>query len=193
MAPNLLPHDGEAWFYEGLFSPEETGRYFNLLLNNVEWKHQPVKIFGREVLQPRLTAWFADSLKKYRYSGITMDAFEWTKELLEIREKVEKISGSGFNSALLNFYRNGNDSVGWHRDNEKELGPAPVIASVSLGAARKFELRNYSDNSEKVSILLTDGSLLLMKGNTQKAWEHRLPKSVKQLDARINITFRNIV
>lgn len=190
---NILPFDGEAYFFSTVFTRQESDNYFNSLLYNVLWKQQAIKIFGKEVKQPRLTAWYSDALKNYTYSGLTMEALEWRKELVEIRKKVQTISGTTFNSALLNLYRDGSDSVGWHRDNEKELGRHPVIGSVSLGATRQFVMRHFVDKSNKISIELTPGSLLLMQGYTQQNWEHSLPKTKKLLGARINITFRNII
>lgn len=161
--------------------------------NGIEWKHEPIWMFGKKVMQPRLTAWYGDAGKAYRYSGILMTPFPWTSSLLEIKAKVEELTGEKFNSALLNLYRNGADSMGWHRDNEPELGINPVIASVSLGAARRFLLREYQDKKSKTEILLEDGSLLIMKGESQTHWEHSIPKTTKCMAPRINITFRSIL
>lgn len=143
-------------------------------------------------MQPRLTAWYADAGKTYSYSGITMPGTEWTKTLLQIKTAVEKTSGVSFNSALLNLYRNGQDSMGWHRDNEKELGLNPVIASLSFGAERIFQLREYASKSNLKSLSLSHGSFLLMRGETQPYWEHRVPKTNKVHATRINITFRRV-
>lgn len=150
-------------------------------------------MFGKEILQPRLTALYGDADKKYSYSGITMQPQQWTKSLLEIKDKIEQVAGVTFTTALLNFYRDGKDSMGWHRDNEKVLGINPVIGSVSFGAARTFQFRNYKEKKITQSIELTHGSFLMMKGETQHHWEHQLPKTNKQLAGRINITFRVIL
>jgi len=144
-------------------------------------------------MQPRLTAWYGDPGKAYSYSGITMQPHNWTKALLEIKQRIEAVAGASFNSALLNLYRDGKDSMGWHRDNEKELGINPVIGSVSFGAARTFVLRHYTDKKLKQSIELTHGSFLLMRGRTQHCWEHSLPKRITSTGERINITFRRIL
>lgn len=190
---NILPFNGEALFYPQTFTAAESDTLMHSLVTNIAWKHEAILMFGKQVMQPRLTAWYGDSGKRYSYSGITMQPLQWTGELLRIKQTVENIAGIQFNSALLNYYRNGQDSMGWHRDDEKELGTNPVIASVSIGASRKFKLRYYSDKSITRSIQLTHGSLLLMRGETQHYWEHQLPKTSAEIGARINITFRVIV
>ncbi|HLK28704.1 MAG TPA: alpha-ketoglutarate-dependent dioxygenase AlkB [Puia sp.] len=190
---NLLPLNGEVFLFENFFSKEESEKYFHHLSIEIKWKQEPIKIFGKEVMQPRLTAWYGNADKPYTYSGLTMQPNAWTKQLLEIKNKIETVSEVKFTSALLNFYRDGNDSMGWHRDNEKELGLNPVIGSVNFGASRIFKLRNYKDKKIVRSMELTNGSFLLMKGETQHYWEHALPKTSKPKGARINITFRIIV
>lgn len=190
---NILPFDGEVEYFPQFFTMEESGEYFNDLLLNINWKQEPIMIYGREVMQPRLTAWYGDAGKSYSYSGITMHPYPWTETLLAIKQKVEKTAEVKFNSALLNQYRDGKDSVGWHRDNEKELGLNPVIASVSFGVTRTFQFRNHKDKKITRSIELTNGSLVLMKGATQHHWEHQIPKTARVLSSRINITFRVIV
>lgn len=188
-----MPFNGEVLFYPMAFKAGESDSFMQSLANNIQWKHEAILMFGKQVMQPRLTAWYGNSGKSYSYSGITMQPLPWTNDLLCIKHIAEGIAGVQFNSALLNYYRNGQDSMGWHRDNEKELGPNPVIASVSFGAARKFKLRYYTDKSITRSIQLTHGSLLLMRGETQHYWEHQLPKIKADTCARINITFRVIV
>ncbi len=150
-------------------------------------------MFGKRVMQPRLTALYGEPEKPFRYSGITMNPIEWNEPLLKIKEKVEKVTKTTFSSALLNLYRDGNDSMGWHRDNEKELGINPLIASVSLGEARPFLVRDYREKKTKIEIELTSGSLLLMAGESQNFWEHCVPKRKRITNSRINITFRNIL
>ncbi len=189
---NILETDGRVDFFPQFFSHEESDHYFKILSEGIAWKQEPVSIFGKMILQPRLTAWYGDPDKSYSYSGITMDPTPWTPTLLEIKLRIETVSPAVFNSALLNQYRNQKDSVGWHRDNEESLGTNPVIGSVSFGAARCFQLRNYKHKSIKHSLELTHGSLLLMQGQTQHFWEHCVPKQSAGLGKRINITFRRI-
>ena len=190
---NLLPLDGEAYYLPNFFSPQDSATFFPLLLETVPWKQEPIRMFGKQVMQPRLTAYFGDPHLTYTYSGITMQPESWSEPLLTIREKVEAVAGTKFTAALLNQYRNGADSMGWHRDNERSLGPNPLIASVSFGAARKFSLRHYTNKKLLRSINLEDGSLLLMKGATQHHWEHQLPKTALPTGLRINITFRVVL
>jgi alkylated DNA repair dioxygenase AlkB len=190
---NLLPHPGECYYYPGFLSSAEGDQYFTQLAEEINWRQEPITIAGKKVMQPRLTAWYGDLSRNYRYSGITMKAIPWSKNLLEIKKRTEDFSGHFFNGALLNLYRTGMDSMGWHRDNEKELGSRPVIASVSLGAARIFELRRWHDKDLKISLELAHGSLLLMLGETNHYWEHRIPKTKLTTGIRINITFRIIL
>jgi alkylated DNA repair dioxygenase AlkB len=189
---NILPGDGEVNFFPSFFTREESDHYFNLLTKEIAWKQEPIKIMGKLIMQPRLTAWYGDPDKAYRYSGITMHATAWTTALLEIKQRIETVSAAVFNSALLNQYRDHKDSVGWHRDNEKSLGINPVIGSVSFGATRTFHLRHYTDKKVKRSLELTHGSLLVMRGQTQHLWEHSVPKQSRATGSRINITFRTI-
>jgi alkylated DNA repair dioxygenase AlkB len=190
---NILPTNGDAVLFQDLFSREESDYYFSSLRNEIRWKQEPIKIFGREVMQPRLTAWYGDMDKPYTYSGTTMQPHAWTKSLEAIKQKIELIAKVRFTSALLNLYRDGSDSMGWHRDNEKELGDQPIIGSVSFGATRIFQFRNYKTNKDLKSLELTHGSFLLMRGETNHYWEHCVPKTKQVLNERINITFRVIV
>lgn len=189
---NLLPYGGELYYVPDVLSKEQSDVFFNQLFTEIRWKQEPIRIFGKEVMQPRLTAWYGDMEKPYAYSGITMAPNHWIHPLLEIKKVAERYADVESTSALLNLYRDGNDGLGWHRDNEKVLGPVPVIASVSLGTARTFQLRDYADKKNLISLELQPGSLVIMKGESQKAWEHRIPKSSKVHGARINITFRVI-
>jgi alkylated DNA repair dioxygenase AlkB len=189
---NLLPCNGEVFFFPQFFSKKDSNALLQDLFANIPWKQEPIKIFGKEVMQPRLTAWYGDEGKAYSYSGITMQPLAWTNSLQQIKTAIEIKTGLLFNSALLNLYRDGKDSMGWHRDNEKELGPNPSIASVSFGGSRVFKLRDYNNKSSVLAIELTHGSLLLMKGATQHYWEHQVAKTSKQVAPRINITFRDI-
>ncbi|NRF40252.1 alpha-ketoglutarate-dependent dioxygenase AlkB [Pedobacter foliorum] len=189
---NLLTLPGEAFFHPEFFTEEDSYMYLDRLTEEVEWRQEPIKMFGKEVLQPRFTAFYGDDGVNYTYSGITMYATPWTATLLRIKESIEMMLETKFNACLLNHYRDGKDYMGWHRDNEKNLGKFPVIASVSFGASRIFQFRNYKDKLPIVSIELTHGSLLIMKGGTQQYWEHRLPKTVVETQPRINLTFRMI-
>lgn len=188
---NLLPHHGEA-FLQTLFSKEQSDSYYQSLVNEIDWKQQSIFLFGKEVLQPRLIAWQAEEGIHYTYSGRTLFAGPFTATVLQIKQKIEARYKHRFNSVLLNFYRNGQDSMGWHRDNEKDLGVNPVIASVSLGAERVFKFRNYQTKKETHTMLLSSGSVLWMQGQTQHHWEHGLPKSAKINEGRINLTFRSV-
>jgi alkylated DNA repair dioxygenase AlkB len=190
---NLLPYKGELLYLPAFLSKEMSDGLFSSLIQNVPWKQEPVRIFGRMLMQPRLTASYADAGISYGYSGITLKTLEWTEELLAIKKLVEKDAGQTFNTALLNYYRNGSDSMGWHRDNERQLGPEPAIASVTLGAERKFQLRNYETKKDTITLLPAHGSLIIMRGVSQQHWEHRLPKDPRVGEARINITFREII
>lgn len=189
---NLIPKDGEVYFYPDLFTSAESDRLYDTLSKEITWKQEPIFIMGKSILQPRLTAWYGDTDKPYSYSGITMNPQPWTPALLEIKSKIEAIAGVSFTNALLNFYRDGQDSMGWHRDNEKELGINPVIGSVSFGSPRTFHLKHYHDKTLIEKIPLTHGSFLLMQGSTQHYWLHSIPKQLKITAGRINLTFRVI-
>jgi len=190
MHSNLLPKDGEAFLHKDLFAPSERERFFSCLEKEIEWRQEPIRIFGKMVMQPRLTAWLGDH--EYRYSGIVMKPQKWNSALSEIKTKIEPLAGVEFNCALLNFYRDGQDSMGWHRDNEAELGKNPVIGSVSFGAPRRFLFRHYQEKHLKTEVELGDGSFLLMRGESQHHWEHSLPKTALAKGPRINLTFRVI-
>lgn len=195
MAPvnNLLPRDGSAQLYENFFTTEIADTLYSQLLRNTPWRHDAITLFGKRVLQPRHTSWHGDAQKKYTYSGLTLEPQPWTPELLLIRNELFNRTGHKFNSALLNLYRDQKDSMGWHRDNEKELGPEPVIASLSFGQSRTFMLRHIKEKTLKITTELGHGSLLLMSETTQTFWEHSVPKRTRPLAPRINITFRSIL
>lgn len=179
--------------YEAYFFSEEEGKIlFDTLKKEIAWQEKKIKIFGKEVMQPRLVAWYGDEGIAYTYLGLTQYAKPWTEELATIRIKVQTLTGQFFNSVLLNLYRNGQDSMGWHSDNERELGENPIIASISLGGNRKFRFRNNKNKAITYSLDLGGNSLLLMEENTQIYWQHALPKT-KYAEARINLTFRNIL
>jgi alkylated DNA repair dioxygenase AlkB len=190
---NILPFDGEVYLYPALFTAAERESLYTQLKNGVPWKQEPIVIAGRSIMQPRLTAWYGDAGKPYSYSGITMHPYPWSDALLHIRQRIEAVAAHTFTSALLNFYRDGNDSVGWHRDNEKELGKDPLIGSVSFGVPRTFYFRHAKEKRATEKIVLTSGSFLLMKGTTQHHWLHSIKKEPRITEGRINITFRSIV
>jgi alkylated DNA repair dioxygenase AlkB len=181
--------------YRPQFFPKPTAdRLLQELMEKIEWTQNKIRFYGKESLVPRLEAWYGDPGKSYAYSGIQMNPKPWTKELVEIKEAIEKEAGVSFNSVLINYYRDGKDRVAWHSDDEKELGHNPIIGSVSLGAERKFKLRHkkYKENGLKTEIMLQHGSFLLMKGPTQHHWMHEIPRTAKPIGPRINLTFRII-
>ena len=184
--------DGELYYDRFFFSNIEANKYFNLLKKEIQWQQDNIKIFGKIYPQPRLTALYANNNKSYSYSNIKMQPITFTPTLFDIKSKIEKRLNSQFTSCLLNLYRNGQDSNGWHADNEKELGLNPVIASLSLGAERVFHMKHRNDKKEKLKINLTNGSLLVMRGKTQHHWLHQIPKTRKKVEERINLTFRII-
>lgn len=175
-----------------VFTAGESFAFMEGFINNVHWQQRVVTMYNKQVLTPRLTAWYGDAGTDYSFSGTKFSPLPWTKELQEIRQKVEGIARTTFNSVLLNYYRDGNDSVAWHSDDEYELGKDPMIASVSFGQVRRFDVRHKQDHQQKYSIDLENGSLILMKGDLQHNWEHRIAKSTKPLKARVNLTFRII-
>lgn len=183
--------NGEYLFLPNFFSKLESDKYFLALKNDILWKQESMKMYGKHILFPRLTAWYGDDDKPYSFSGITLKPHSWTKELLEIKNKIELIAKTRFNSVLLNKYRNGNDSISWHTDAEKELGINPIIGSANFGATRKFQLKHIK-TKEKIEIELTHGSLLIMQGELQHFWQHQVPKTSQEVDERINLTFRVI-
>ena len=189
---NLLPFDGEVFLYENFLTEKSAFEWYKLLDKNIAWKQEGMKMYGKYLDFPRLTAWYGDDGKLYKYSGLVNHPLPFTKELLEIKQAVEHKTGELFNAALLNLYRSGNDSMGWHSDDEKELGINPILASLSFGANRKFQFK-HKISKEKRNIFLPNNSLLMMQGTTQHFWQHQIPKTAQQLKPRINITFRKIV
>ncbi|MTJ13147.1 alpha-ketoglutarate-dependent dioxygenase AlkB [Anabaena sp. UHCC 0187] len=185
--------DAELILYPSYFLEEESDLIFQRLLTEINWRQDKIKFYGKEIDIPRLTAWYGDPGKSYTYSNITMNPIPWTPVLFLIRNRIEDIAKISFNSVLINLYRHGKDSMGWHSDDEPELGKDPIIASVSFGGERKFQLRHkFNKTLEKVAFNLTHGSLLIMKGKTQEYWQHQIPKTAKPVMPRINLTFRVI-
>ncbi|WP_373480475.1 alpha-ketoglutarate-dependent dioxygenase AlkB [Geminocystis sp.] len=188
-----LPNS-EIIYYPNFWSLNEANFLFKDLENNIQWQQYYITLFGKTHLQPRLSAWYGDQDKIYTYSGITMYPHDWIKPLLTIKQKIEPTAQIKFNSVLLNLYRDGKDTMGWHSDNEKELGKQPIIASVSFGGERRFLLKpRDKENNIREEITLTHGSLLIMAGKTQEYWLHQIPKTSKPVSSRINLTFRVIV
>jgi alkylated DNA repair dioxygenase AlkB len=176
----------------GIFGPEQSKYLMQKFIDEMPWQQKVIKMYDKHLLTPRLTVWVGDPGANYTFSGEKYDPLPWTEELQTIRERVQILSGVNFNSVLLNYYRDGNDSVAWHSDNEDELGKHPVVASVSFGQVRSFDIRKKKDHAQKYSIKLEDGSYLLMKGDLQENWEHRVAKSTKPMKERVNLTFRVI-
>ena len=184
--------DAEVYLDRDFFTAAESDLLLADLTTNIAWEQKAIQFMGKQVMQPRLIAWYGDEGKSYRYSGLTVHPLPWTPTLLTMKARVEAAANITFNSVLLNQYRDGKDSVGWHSDDEPELGTNPVIASVSLGAARNFQFKHKHNPDLKLTVELTHGSLLLMRGTTQHFWKHQIPKTAKVLGPRINLTFRVI-
>ncbi|QDA59939.1 alpha-ketoglutarate-dependent dioxygenase AlkB family protein [Hymenobacter jejuensis] len=186
---------------EVLFDPDflpatEADVLLQELTDTIPWRQESLVLYGKPVLQPRLTSWHGDAAARYRYSGLSLEPQPWTPALQRLRHQVEAAAGTVFNSVLLNLYRAGQDSMGWHADNEPELGPEPVIASVSLGAVRRFRLKPRDPHRtphEPLSLDLPSGSLLLMQGSTQQHWLHAVPKTTRPVGPRLNLTFRVVM
>jgi alkylated DNA repair dioxygenase AlkB len=190
---NLLPFQGEVTFHPNFFSVKEADVFFQVLQDRLAWQQEPIWMFGKQVLQPRLTALYGDPKVPYGYSGIAMEALPFTEELELIKNRLQAFTEQEFTHVLCNYYRDGQDSMGWHRDNEPILGKNPTIASLTFGATRAFQLRPYGKKEPKLSLELSHGSLLLMGGESQHFWEHQLPKTKKVLAPRINLTFRKLI
>ena len=188
---NILSKDGEAIYYGPIVSIQQANEYLQHLLNNIEWRNDEAVIFGKHIITKRKVAWYADSNFSYTYSKTTKQALIWTEALLELKALVERQTKTQYNSCLLNLYHNGDEGMGWHSDDEKELTKNGSISSLSLGAERKFLFKNKTDK-QLISAFLENGSLLEMKGTTQTNWLHRLPPTKKVTTPRINLTFRRI-
>ena len=191
-AHSLNLPDSDIQYYPEFIEPELARKYFEALKAETPWRQDDIRVFGKIYPQPRLTALYADNGKPYRYSNLTMHPLPFTSLLKDIKVKIEELVATRFTTCLLNLYRDGRDSNGWHADDEKELGRNPVIASVSLGEPRFFHLRHKADKTLKHKIELGHGSLLLMKGETQHHWQHQIPKTGRSIGERINLTFRVI-
>ena len=189
---NLLPRDGTVLYYGKIMDYSKAEFYYKRLLETIEWKNDEAVIFGKLIITKRKVAWYGDKNFKYSYSNVTKEALLWTTELLELKSLTEQITGETYNSCLLNLYHDGNEGMAWHSDGEKDLKKNGAIASLSFGAQRKFAFK-HKTTKETVSLMLEQGSLLVMKDETQTHWLHRLPPSKKIIKPRINLTFRSIV
>ena len=185
----LLPYDGSALYRSGFFNSGECEQMFRSINDETPWEARNIILFGKEVPQPRLACWYGDLA--YSYSGITLDPRPMTPTLLEVKQRCEEAASTRFNSVLVNLYRDGQDSMGLHADDEPELGVEPIIASVSFGGERNFRLR-HRQSKELQQISLASGSLLVMSGLSQECWMHDVPKTKKFVEPRINLTFRYI-
>jgi alkylated DNA repair dioxygenase AlkB len=189
---NLASRDGELFYQADFLSQAEALECFLQLKTELNWQEEVATLFERKVTMPRLVSWYGDEGAIYSYSGLTHYPQAWTNSLLELKVKIEDYCGHPFNSVLGNLYRDGQDSMGWHADQEKVLGINPFIASLSLGADRLFKIRHHK-TGETLDITLANGSLLLMGGSLQHHWRHCVPKTRKPVSARINLTFRTIL
>ncbi len=189
MLSNLLPCDGLMTLAEN--AVPDADELFERLMRDIEWRQETATLFGRRVPVPRLVAWHGDA--GYAYSGIRHVPSAWTPDLLRLKAIAEAQAGVSFNSVLLNLYRDGRDSMGWHADDEKVLGRHPIIASLSLGAERRFQARHRTKPDPTLSLMLPHGSCLVMAGAMQECWKHQVPKTAKPVGPRINLTFRAVV
>ncbi|GAB3012666.1 alpha-ketoglutarate-dependent dioxygenase AlkB [Cyclobacterium sediminis] len=189
---NLLPFDGTVNYYGKLLDQREADHYFSILMKSIEWKNDEAIIFGKKITTKRKVAWYGEEAFEYTYSKTTKSALPWTQGLLELKLLIEKQTGETYNSCLLNLYHDGSEGMAWHSDAEKDLKKQGAIASLSLGAERKFAFK-HKETKIKKELILENGSLLVMKGSTQNYWLHRLPPTKRVFGPRVNLTFRTIV
>jgi alkylated DNA repair dioxygenase AlkB len=190
---HLPIHDAEVYYWRRFLPADMAQTVMRLLIEEVPWRAESITVWGQTFLQPRLIAWYGDRGKSYTYSGIHLTALSWTRTLLDLKSGVEAVVGTDFNSVLLNYYRHHRDSMGFHSDDEEELGRRPIIASVSVGEERTFILKPKTEKALKpVRLPLASGSLLLMKGETQHYWQHGIAKEARPCAPRVNLTFRRI-
>jgi alkylated DNA repair dioxygenase AlkB len=193
LEPIELP-DADVSYDRRFLEPEAADELLAALLSDIDWDHHVIRMFGREVPTPRRSAWFGDPEARYTYSGLTLEPRPWPELLLAVRSRVERACRTCFNAVLANLYRDGRDSMGWHADDEPELGDEPSIASLSLGAERRFTMRHaHRPETDRLALDLGHGSLLLMAGTTQRHWRHALPKTRRSVGPRINLTFRFVL
>ncbi|HLO60167.1 MAG TPA: alpha-ketoglutarate-dependent dioxygenase AlkB [Bacteroidales bacterium] len=188
-----LKDDSEIWYMKHFLKQKEANEYFNVFYNTVEWRQENIEIYGKIHPYPRLIAWFGYEGQDYVYSGYRRSMKQWTPELLSLKQKIETLlPWHKFNSVLLNLYRNGNDKVAWHADHEKDTIENPLIASLSLGATRRFDIKHRTEPGLEMKFELENGSLIIMKDAFQHYWMHQVPVQKKVTEARINLTFRKI-
>ena len=185
-------NDADIRFDSFFYSQEEGLFLYQYLLKHIDWQQETIQVYGKSHLTPRLSCWMGDENTAYGYSNTIMQPTPWNDQVLAIKQKIERATNQSFNSVLINYYRDGKDSNGWHSDNEPELGANPVIASLSFGAPRDFHLRHKANKQFTHKMSLTNGSLLMMSGTTQQYWQHHIPKRAKA-EGRINLTFRTII
>jgi len=187
-----IENDGQLYLFDDFISGAQANDLFDKLMEELQWTSEAIKIYGKTITVPRLVCWYGDKGAIYSYSGITHSPLPWTPALLQVKKSIEQCGQQTFNSVLANLYRNEMDSMGWHADKEKELGKNPTIASLSLGEERRFSLR-HNKTKQVHNIALRHGSLVIMAGSFQHHWQHCIPKSKPPKNARINLTFRNII
>ncbi|MDO1499956.1 alpha-ketoglutarate-dependent dioxygenase AlkB [Winogradskyella maritima] len=190
---HLILPNAELIYVPDFFSLKASDAYFNSLQNDTPWQHDDIKVFGKTYKQPRLTALYGEDDRPYSYSNITMQPHSFSSDLKIIKDKVEAFSDATFNSVLLNWYRDGQDSNGWHADNEASLGQNPIIASVTFGSERPFHFAHRTLKDQRHRLILKHGSLLIMKGEMQHYWLHQIAKTKKDIGGRINLTFRKLI
>jgi alkylated DNA repair dioxygenase AlkB len=188
---NRLPKDGTVNYFGKIFDKEQADHYLKTLLETLEWRNDEATIFGKKIITKRKVAWYGEEAFEYTYSNSTKYALPWTKELLELKNAVQNLTGETFNSCLVNLYHDGTEGMAWHSDGEKDLKKDGAIGSLSFGAERKFAFK-HKRSHEKVELVLQHGSLLVMKDTTQANWLHRLPPTKKVIKPRVNLTFRTI-
>ncbi|MBP2604874.1 alpha-ketoglutarate-dependent dioxygenase AlkB family protein [Acinetobacter calcoaceticus] len=186
---NLLPYDGEVQDYGCILSLEEAEQYFHYLYQHLAWKHDEAKLYGKHFITPRKVAWYGDDYYQYKYSGVIRDSLPWDRALAKLKQLVEQRLSETFNSCLANLYEDGTQGMAWHSDSDVSLAKTTTIASLSFGASRKFSFKHIQ-SKEKVELWLQPGQLIVMRGETQQHWQHRLNRSTKILQPRINLTFR---
>lgn len=190
--PLYPEHTADLLWFPAFYDETKAAALFQQLRHEIAWEEKTIKLFGKEVMQPRLVAFYGDEGVAYTYSGKTNIAMPWTATLQSIVSDIAQQTGMSYNSVLINYYRNGQDSMGWHSDDEKELGEKPLVASLSLGVTRRFAFRHKLDKKHTFVMPLTEGSLLVMPASAQKFWQHAIPKTTQQGE-RINLSFRKIV